>query len=110
MRLIWFECCRELRCVINALGEKLSLITSGTTVTPRTFQNTKIMQERSHVVTFVLSFENMSLQEQRSSKCTETKYENAHTYFNFTALKDAGSSDHSIQLHAALYTGLQLQM
>jgi hypothetical protein len=70
------------------------------------------MQERSYVVNFVLSFGNMSLtlQEQYSSKCTETKYENAHTYFNFTALKDAGSSDHSIKIHAAVYTGLQLQM
>jgi hypothetical protein len=40
----------------------------------------------------------------------ESKYENAHTYFNFTELKHAGSSDHSIKIHAAMYTGPRLQM
>jgi len=50
------------------------------------------------------------LREQHSSKCTETKYEIAHMYLNFRVLKDAGSSDHSIKMHAATYTGLQLQI
>jgi hypothetical protein len=50
------------------------------------------------------------LREQHSSMCMENKYENAHTYFNFTELKDKGSSDHSINIHAAMYTGHRLQV
>lgn len=31
----------------------------------------------------------LTLREQRSSKCMKSKYENAHTYFNFAELRDS---------------------
>jgi hypothetical protein len=63
-----------------------------------------MMYEKSCFGKFVLSFETMclTLREQLSSKCVKTMYKNSHTYFNFTELQDAGSSDGRIKMQQCI--------
>jgi len=89
---IWIEWHTELRRVINAMGKHLrwSLqVLLSHSVPSKTLKLCR--KKKSSFSNFDLSFEttSLTLREQRSSKCMKSKYENAHTYFNFAELRDS---------------------